>query len=257
MTNELERIRSEYVKRDTAGTANPYTYENPAFMFHMQEREQGLIRMLRRQGLDLAATDVLEIGCGTGHILQRFLDFGARSALGVELMPHRIRMGQEQHPRVHMLCGDGGDLPLASGSFGLVAQFMCLSSVLDASLRMRIAAEMWRVLAPGGLIISYDLRPSSILCSSINHFAHYMQSAPAAPDAGAVKTPTRPVELDELRSLFPNARVEAVTLSLNFNLAAIARLSPLIASALSGIPALRTHLLAVVRKPERINRGRP
>jgi SAM-dependent methyltransferase len=255
MNEELERIRTEYTRRDAAGTSDLYSYTNPAFQYHIQEREQGLMRMLRRAGVELSAADVLEIGCGTGHILQRFLDFGTRSVVGVDLMPHRVAMGHAKYPAVRMVCGDAGDLPFASESFGLVAQFMCLSSVLDSSLRVRIAQEMWRVVSPGGVIVSYDMRPSSVLRRSIFYCTRHLNGArPGKASAHAV-TPTQPVGIDELRRLFPAGRMDVLPLSLDFKLAAVAGISWLIASSLSSIPALRTHWLSVIRKPEEAKRG--
>jgi SAM-dependent methyltransferase len=246
MTDELERIRREYIRRDTAGVANVYSYENPAFAFHMEERERCLLRMLSRADVDLTATDVVEIGSGTGHILQRFLDFGARSVLGIELMPHRIAMGQAKYPGLRMVCADGGALPLPSNSFGLVTQFMCLSSVLDSALRGRIASEMWRVLSPRGVILSYDLRANSKLRTAIGYAAQYMKSA--GPNNGS-DTPIQPFGLDDLRRLFPTGNMDAVSLSLDFNLAAVAGVSRSLASWLSFMPPLRTHWLALIRKP--------
>jgi SAM-dependent methyltransferase len=253
MNAELERIRTEYLKRDAAGSTNPYSYANPAFQYHIQEREHGLLQMLRRLKLDLAATDVLEVGCGTGHILGRFLEFGARSVAGVELMPHRILMGRDKYPTIRTLCADAGDLPFASESFGLVMQFMCLSSVLDSSLRVRIAQEMWRVLAPGGVILSYDLRPGSVLRNSIGYLAAQSRNGSGSKmvsDKGNhVVTPTRPVGIEELGSLFSEGTLISRSLSLDFNLASLAGLSWLLTSVLSAVPALRTHWLAVIRKP--------
>jgi ubiquinone/menaquinone biosynthesis C-methylase UbiE len=250
MNDELERIRTEYVKRDAARVSDVYSYTNPAFFYHMQERERGVMRMLRRAGVDLPETDVLEIGCGTGHILQRFLDFGARSVMGVELMPHRIRMGREKTPAVPMLCGDAGALPLPSESFGLVTQFMCLSSVLDEDLRMRIAGEMWRVLTPGGIILSYDLRPNSVFGTAINYCVQYLHgSAAGGHTETQVVTPIRTIGAEEIRRLFPKGRMDVFSMSLNFQLASLAALSSTVASCLAVVPTLRTHLIAAIRKP--------
>jgi SAM-dependent methyltransferase len=233
-----------------------YSYTNPAFLHHMQERERGLIRMLQRARVELSETDVLEVGCGTGHILQRFLDFGAHSAVGVELMPHRIKMGSDKYSAVRMLCADAGHLPFPSESFGLVVQFMCLSSVLDSELRAHIAGEMWRVLSPGGLILSYDLRPSSILRSSINYLAHHLK-ATGPNGESPVMTPIRPLGINEFGGLFADGNMDATSLSLNLNLAAVAGVSWWLACALSAIPALHSHYLVVIRKPVEANRGTP
>lgn len=252
MSNEIERIRREYTKRDNSDLTHLYGYTNPAFLFHLQERERGLLRALRREGLDLSVTDVLEVGCGTGHILQRFLEFGARSAAGIDLMPNRVRIGRARYPTLRLILSDAGQLPFASESFGLAMQFMCLSSVLDSECRSRIAKEMWRILAPGGLILSYDLRPSSMLARSVNFVANYLSSA-ANEAVLSEPTPIKPLTIAELKALYPLGHIRVTSLSLNLNLAKVACLSTLFAEILSRLPPFRSHYLAVIRKPLNID----
>lgn len=250
MNKEIERIRYEYTKRDKANLAQIYSYANPAFLFHIQEREWALLRALRCEGLDLSATDVLEVGCGTGHILQRFLDFGARSATGIDLMPNRVCAGKIRYPVLRLVQADAGHLPFASESFGLAMQFMCLSSVHDPELRGRIADEMWRVLAPGGLILSYDLRPSSLPARAVNFVARHL--LPTAGDTGpSGATPIKPLAIRELKTLYPSGHMRVISLSLNLNLARLARLSHSFAHLLACVPVLRSHYLTVIRKPLR------
>jgi SAM-dependent methyltransferase len=247
MSDEIERIRREYAKRDSAGFGRKYSYDNPAFMYHMQEREWGIMKALSREGMTLSATDVLEVGCGTGHILQRFLEFGARSATGVDLMPTRVHAGSKRYPGVRILQADGAHLPFVSDSFGLVSQFMCLSSVLDCELRARIADEMWRVLSPGGLVLSYDLRPSSLLLRTVNRFGHHFEAGAAKADSRPI-TPIRPLSAGVLMKLYPKGKIRVLSISLNSHLAALAKVSRLLPSLLSAVPTLRSHYLAVVRK---------
>ena len=97
----------------------------------MQEREWAILRLLRSEEIKLNGITVLEIGCGTGHILQRFLEFGVQLAAGIDLMESRIEAGKKSYPNLHLAIGNGAQLPYANNSFDMVMQFMCLSSVLD------------------------------------------------------------------------------------------------------------------------------
>ena len=78
---------------------------------------------------------MLEVGCGTGYFLSRFLDYGAVAAAGIDLLESRVAQVRERDPRLEVVAGDAGRLPWADGSFDLVTQFTCLSSVLDQPSR--------------------------------------------------------------------------------------------------------------------------
>ena len=238
---EAERIRAAYAERDAAGSS-VYTFANPGYHFHMQDLEWQVQAALRRAGRPLAGADVLEVGSGFGHITQRMIDLGAASGRGVDLAEHRVAQAAERFPRARFAVADAADLPFEDASFDVVTQFVCLSSVLDAGVRRAIAREMWRVTRPGGVVLSYDLRPTPAAIRALGRVAR--RGAPPA-DGG---TQTTPITAQELRSLFP--REPAIrTVTLNFELTFVAGRSLLAARLLAAVPALRTHHLAVVRKP--------
>jgi ubiquinone/menaquinone biosynthesis C-methylase UbiE len=253
---EAIRIRNEYARRDGRGFSQIiYRYSNPAFMFHMQEREWAILLSLRREGIDLTGSKILEVGCGNGHILQRFIEFGARVAVGIDLMGSRVGQGRKSYPNLHLHQGDAAFLPFGNAGFDLVMQFTCLSSVMEPTMRRQIASEMWRVLRPGGVILFYDLRPISIFSRLFiralrqfklegkfvreDIFQEYVRNP----------TPTQPLAIKEIRSLFSQGDMNCRTLSLDFSVARLAELSHWLASVLSCLPCLRTHYLVIVRKP--------
>src|SRR4030066_669541 len=150
VSDEISRLRAEYARRDAAGLSSTYTYRNPAFAFHMQEREWAMLRMLEEGRVNLTGARLLEVGCGTGHILERFLEFGAEKAVGIDLAEHRIRVAKGKYPNLLLLQGNAAELPFPGNTFDMAMQFLCLSSVLAPGVRQRIAAEMWRGGGPGG-----------------------------------------------------------------------------------------------------------
>ncbi|MBA4416363.1 MAG: hypothetical protein C0392_00405 [Syntrophus sp. (in: bacteria)] len=250
---ETSRIRKEYLRRDISETNKIYTYENPVFLYHMQEREHTILRMINKAGIVIANLKVLEVGCGTGHILQRFLEFGAGKTFGIDLMEHRIQDGKKHYPNISFVQGNASQLPYSDNSFSLVMQFMCLSSVLDQSMRNSIAEEMWRVLEPDGTLLSYDMRPPSLILLSC--FKLFKSLIPRKWIGKSVHvrpkdvTPTRPLSLREIRILFPEGEIYYKSTSLELNLAQIAKKSFLAASFMSLIPWFRTHFLVIIRKP--------
>ena len=59
---------------------------------------------------------MLEVGCGSGYFLSRFLDYGAAHAAGIDLMEHRIAQARERDPRLELVAGDASRLPWEDGS---------------------------------------------------------------------------------------------------------------------------------------------
>jgi ubiquinone/menaquinone biosynthesis C-methylase UbiE len=249
---ERSRLRVEYTSRDKSGINKQYVLTNPTFLYHLHEREREILSILTRHNVILSDLKVLEVGCGTGHILQRFLEFGVQQVAGIDLIEPRLRLAKTMYPNVVTLMGNGAELPFRDETFDMVMQFMCLSSVLDDNVRRLIADEMWRVVKPGGVILTYDMRPipkiTTFWLKSIRLLSllrRYWRN----PDKREHHiTSTRPLGLKELRDLFGSEEFECRSLSLQFDLAQIAKTTPLFLMLLSKVPGLRSHYLALSRK---------
>ena len=70
--------------------------------------------------------------------------------------PSASRAARARLPGADIRLGDASALPWEDASFDLVLQSMMFSSILDAGVRAAAARELARVLAPGGLLLSYD-----------------------------------------------------------------------------------------------------
>jgi ubiquinone/menaquinone biosynthesis C-methylase UbiE len=212
---------------------------------YRQELERALLEEIARGCVELAGASVLEVGCGGGELLSRFLDYGAERAAGIDLVEERIELAGRRYPRLELVAGDASKLPWEDGAFQLVTQFTCLSSVLDQELRVAIAAEMWRVLAPGGMVLSFDMHPPAWPIRALGGLSRLYLRDRVAP-AG---TRIAPISHRELSALFPGAEVRWRTVGLHPDLARIAcrsRLTELIAVS---VPWLRVHAIAVAEKP--------
>ena len=231
-SGELDRIREEYARRAQDPRLHGlYSPSRPDVLFHMQTRERMTLRMLQQAALGpLDQLDLLEMGCGTGGILLDLLRWGADPARlhGCDLLPERVTSARRRLPQPSMLAvADGGVLPYPAARFDLVLQFGVLTSILDERLRGRMAQELWRVVRPGGAVLSYDFR--------------YRGRNPAV----------RPLHPRELRDLLPEGRFahRRVTLAPPIT-RRLARWSWLACDLLHAIPWLRTHDLVLVRKAE-------
>jgi len=237
---ELARITEEYHRRATGQRVPPGAYSlfNDAALLHVHGIERALLDLLRRHRFtDLSEATVLDIGCGSGSHLRRLLDYGAlpEHLTGIDLLPERIERARRLNPAIHWICGSAHELPFADAHFDLVTTYTMFISILDEPLRRRIAAEMWRVLKPGGMVIVYD-------------FAFDNPRNPAV----------RGITRRHIRSLFaaPDARFDIRRVTLAPPLARrVAPRSRLLALALEHLKLLNTHLLVgVARAPS--NAGR-
>ena len=226
---ELDRIRAAYQARDAA-TTTPYRWDNPGYVSYMQLVERELLKAFSDAGLQLDGTRVLDVGAGSGYFLHRLTEYGAAEGHGIDLMKDRVAAGQRRYPNLHLQVGSATELPYADGEFDLVAQFTCLSSILDDDVRLAVANEMRRVAA-GGWVLSFDMRGLR---------------RPGSRRKPAADTPTVPLDEAELRRLFGEPALLRKT-ALAFELALLAGRHTFLATALATLPPLRSHLLGFWR----------
>lgn len=170
---------------------------------------------------------LLEVGCGNGSNLLRFLRWGfaPEHLVGIELLEARHAEAARRLPAAVRLLLDDATTALPDEEFDVVYQSTVLSSMLDDSYQQRLARAMWDRTRSGGIIISYDFAFDNPHNSDV-----------------------RKVPPSRLRALFPDSTMEISRLTL----------APPIARQLSGrswlhrslyaIPFLRTHRLAVIHK---------
>ena len=111
------------------------------------------IELVERHG---AGKDVLECGCGTGLLLQRFAGF-ARKASGVDLSPGMLERARARGLSVRV--GSVTELPFADASFDVTCSFKVLAHVPEVA---RALSEMARVTRPGGVVLAELYNPLSL-----------------------------------------------------------------------------------------------
>ena len=100
--------------------------------------------------------DILEVGCGTGLLLERIARF-ARSARGVDLSPGMLARARERGLDVSE--ASATDLPFEAASFDVACSFKVLAHVERIE---RALSEMARVVRPGGIVIAEFYNPFSL-----------------------------------------------------------------------------------------------
>lgn len=111
------------------------------------------IDFLRRHA---AGVEVLEVGCGTGLLLERIATF-ARRAEGVDLSPGMLERARERGLTVRE--ASATSLPYPDESFDVTCSFKVLAHIEDIRGALR---EMTRVTRRGGTIVAEFYNPLSL-----------------------------------------------------------------------------------------------
>ncbi len=99
--------------------------------------------------------EVLEVGCGTGLVLERIAGF-AQKARGIDLSPGMLEKAKSRD--LDVLEGSATSLPFDDNSFDVTCSFKVLAHIPEIDLAL---AEMARVTRPGGSIIAEFYNPYS------------------------------------------------------------------------------------------------
>jgi len=222
---EADRIVSAYRR---PRNVSQWDAGNPGNQAILAERRALTRRLLPK----LEGKRILEVGSGHGSELAWMVELGASRAnlVGVDLLPERVEAARAAHPDIDFRVANGEHLDFPDASFDLVMAFTLFTSILDPKMAAGVAAEMRRVLKPGGGLRWYDFRYD-------NPFNRHV----------------RGVDEAEVRRLFPGFTGELRSLTLIPQVAR--RLGPLTAAAyprLAAVPPLRSHLLGLLTKPDAV-----
>ena len=129
--------------------------------WYERERHLPYHRMLDDLEVDLVkryatSKHALEVGCGTGLILDRVARFAAH-AHGIDLSGGMLAKARERGLRVSQ--ASATDLPVASESVDVAYSFKVLAHIPDITGVMR---EMARVVRPGGYVLAEFYNARSI-----------------------------------------------------------------------------------------------
>lgn len=122
-------------------------------------------RVLERLDLiRLEPRKVLDLGSGTGYGARALRNRYRRAEVyGVDIAHGMLREASRLAPRffarTHFACGDALRLPLASDTFDLVFSSLTLQWCEDLPAAL---AEIWRVCAPGALVLFSTLGPDTL-----------------------------------------------------------------------------------------------
>jgi ubiquinone/menaquinone biosynthesis C-methylase UbiE len=171
------------------------TYYDDFAGWYERERHLPYHRMLDDLEVEIverygAGKQVLEVGCGTGLILDRVARFAA-SARGIDLSAGMLAKAAERGLAVAQ--ASATELPVADASVDVAYSFKVLAHVPDITAAMR---EMARVVRPGGFVIAefYNARSLRRLVkalkppSAVSHTTHDEHVYTRYDDARAIRS---------------------------------------------------------------------
>lgn len=221
-------MRTAYAERDRTLTGtlkrNPANQGNQWRTREHRERLKEIL--IKRFDKPLTECRILDVGCGYGGLLAWFHELGVPSEnlFGVDLLPNRIRIARQTHPRLTFLEGNAEQLNFPDSSFDLVPAFTVFSSIIDPAMARNVAGSVRRVLKENGAVVWYDMRYPNAL----NHHLRAMTKG-------------------RIRELFPSFTMELESITLLPPLGrrlgrSTDRTYPLLAS----MPVLRSHYIGLL-----------
>jgi len=229
--DDVARVRAHYADRHALYAAR-FSFDRPevrwAWSRFTAEFAPQIDLALRRAAVDLGRARILDLGCGSGRVLRWLMGRGIPSArlLGADLIMPRLAQARRLAPAIGLAMADGVCLPCRDGAFDVALALTTLSSMPSEPMRRGAAAELLRVVRPGGAVICYEF-------SHKNPLNRYTVAVGAA----------------ALRALFPGAEVACRRVTLHpMVLRALFGLGPRVLAALERIDALRSHVLAVITR---------
>lgn len=114
-----------------------------------QRLQPAELTLLTRLGPGLQGRAVLDLGVGAGRTTPHLRAFAGRY-VGIDISPDMIASARRSHPGVEFEVGDARALPYADGSFDFVLFSFNGIDHAEQADRLRILAEIHRLLVPGG-----------------------------------------------------------------------------------------------------------
>jgi len=167
--------KQRYVRRLFGTIADRYDFITRALSYGQDRRWKR--RLIALAGIT-ADDDVLDLACGTGDLLFAAAP-RARSAVGLDVTLRMLELADRRAVKArtalpshaprrtphHLVQGDMLHLPFADGRFTLVTTGYGLRNVPDLA---QAIAEIHRVLAPGGRLLSLDFnRPANAFVRAV------------------------------------------------------------------------------------------
>jgi len=122
-----------------------YYIENVAPM----TARSGQISILQEIGSIQKSSAILELGCGTGDLIEQLAEIGGRTA-GIDFSENMIRIASERFSHIEFKVADAESVPFQNDEFDVV---VCNYTAHHFARPQKVFEEARRVLKPGGCAV--------------------------------------------------------------------------------------------------------
>lgn len=231
---EHDRILNFYnIRAATQTVTNSlFSFENLAHIYRIHERYRATMLLLKTFSPNsLSHLNILDVGCGDGNMLRQLAEWGAAPALlhGIELRPEAVQKSTILNPPgINIVLGSAVNIPYPDESFDIVFLNTVMSSIKLLEMRIKIAAEITRVLRSSGCIVWYD----------------FIFNNPANKDVQGIRK-------KDIQTMFPifALHTHKITLAPFIARRIPNRLIDILYPLLSLLPFMKTHIIGLLCKP--------
>ena len=130
----------------------PNTIQNWHQRFIQQTHwTQALAAYLFQRTSIISTHKILEVGCGTGAVLEQLIQPLGTSYCGLDINPDYLSFFANLHPDARLVVGDAHQLPFSDNCFDVS---LCHYLLLWVSNPSQVLHEMLRVTHPGGIVMA-------------------------------------------------------------------------------------------------------
>jgi glycosyltransferase involved in cell wall biosynthesis/ubiquinone/menaquinone biosynthesis C-methylase UbiE len=224
---DLDAIRRTYTGYEASGHEERWSHANRGEARLSQQARQAILDEVVR-ALPPGGGRLLDLGCGDGSLAGAAHERGIESEwVGVDLRESAVAQASVSYPWATFRVQSADALAFEDGFFDVVVAAVLFSSLPSAELERAIAAEIARVLKPGGTLVWYDMRYPNPANPAVHH-----------------------VPASRLRTLFGGWQATLRSLTILPPLARrLGSLTGIAYPLLHGLPPLRSHLVGRLIKP--------
>jgi SAM-dependent methyltransferase len=157
---DLERIRATYAGYSRDHRERLWDPGSAGYARLVEDLDRALLADLHAAVRGLSAPTVVDLGCGTGELAATGAPMVGRW-IGVDLREDAVNTARTSFPQAEFVVASADAVPLETASADVVVARVLFSSFPTGHLERAVAAEIARILRPGGWLVWLDIRYSN------------------------------------------------------------------------------------------------